>query len=222
MKKLIWTLTILLAAATANAQNTNPLRDSLKVAEKALALSPDSVDLRLRKARWNVELSEWDNAKYEYDLILSRHPDNLAALYFRAYVNEKLGRYGFARQDYMKMLAIVPNNYEAKLGLTLLDDKDNKKSKAMDEINMLVESFPDSATAYAARAAMERDRQMYYLAEYDYSEAILRDPANTDYILNRADILIRLDRRREARRDLELLVRLGIPRASLQEYFNRL
>lgn len=185
-------------------------------------LRPDSVDLRLKKARWNVELGEWEYAKNEYDLILQHYPDNIAALYFRAFVNTKLGRYGFARQDYMNVLRQVPNNYEAKLGLALLDDKDNKKTKAYDEINLLVQAYPDSASAYAARAGMEKDRQMYYLAVYDFDEAILRDPTNTDYILNRADLLLTLGKRDEARRDLDLLVRLGVPRATLTEYYKRL
>lgn len=43
---------------------------------------------------------------------------------------------------------------------------------------------------------MEEERQMLYLAEYDYSEAIMRDPTNTDYILNRANILITLGKKR--------------------------
>lgn len=204
------------------AQSGNPLRDSLAMADEALKLHPDSIDLRLRKAGWNIELEQWEYAKTEYDIVLSRRPRNIAALYFRAYVNGKLGRYGFARQDYMSVLAIVPDNFEAKLGLALVDDKDNKRTRAMDEINQLVEAFPDSAIAYAARADMERDRQMYMLAEYDYSAAIIRDPANRDYILNRADVLLRLGRKREAQRDLELLVRLGTPRRALDEYFERL
>lgn len=206
----------------AYSQTTNPLRDSLNLADKELIMRPDSIDLRLKKARWNVELGEWEYAKTEYDIVLQHQPDNLAALYFRAFVNMKLNRYGFARQDYMNVLRQVPNNFEAKLGLAILDDKDNKKTRAFDEINMLVEAFPDSAEAYAARAGMEKERQMDYLAVYDYSEAIVRDPANTDYILNRLDLLIKLGKREEARRDLELLVRLGIPRASLKEYLDKI
>ena len=222
MRKHILLLWALVIAINASSQTKNPLRDSLDVAEKELALRPDSIDLRLKKARWNVELGEWEYAKNEYDVILRHEPDNLAALYFRAFVNTKLSRYGFARQDYMIVLRQVPNNFEAKLGLALLDDKDNKKTRAFDEINMLVEAFPDSAAAYAARAGMEKERQMDYLAVYDYSEAIVRDPANTDYILNRADLLITLGKREEARRDLELLVRLGLPRASLKAYFDKI
>lgn len=223
MKRIIGILLVLSAFTTGvNAQSNNPLRDSLAAAEKALSLRPDSIDLRLKKARWNVELGEWEYAKDEYDIVLRHSPDNLAALFFRAFVNEKLGRYGFARQDFMNILRLVPNNFEAKLGMALLDDKDNKKTRALDEINMLVQAFPDSAVAYAARAGMERDRQMFYLAEYDYSEAILRDPGNTDYILNRADVLITLGRADAARRDLDLIVSLGVPRASLDEYYRKL
>lgn len=222
MKRIIISLIVLLTTASGYAQSAVSLRDSLNAAEKELELRPDSINLRLKKARWNVELGEWDYAKNEYDLILLHDPDNLSALYFRAFVNTKLGRYGFARQDYMNVLRQVPNNYEAKLGLALLDDKDKKKTKAFDEINLLVQAFPDSASAYAARAGMEEERQMPYLAEYDYSEAIMRDPTNTDYILNRANILITLGKKAEARRDLELLIRLGIPRANLSDYFKRI
>lgn len=222
MKKLICILFLSLIVSICFAQGSNSLRDSLRVAENELMLRPDSVDLRLKKARWNVELGEWEYAKNEYDMVLQHYPDNLAALYFRAFVNTKLGRYGFARQDYMNVLRQIPNNYEAKLGMALLDDKDNKKTKAMDEINMLVQAFPDSASAYAARAGMERDRGLDYLAVYDYNEAILRAPANKDYILNRADLLITLGKTADARRDLELLVRLGTPRVSLRDYFDRL
>lgn len=222
MRIAIIILSAMLSTTVCLAQSRNPLRDSLDVAEQALSLRPDSIDLRLKKARWNMELGQYDYAKSEYDLILKHRPDNLAALFFRSYANEKLGRIGFARQDLESVLAIVPNNFDAKLGMALLDDKDNKKTKALDEINMLVESFPDSAIAYAARGSMERARQMYYLAEYDYTEAIRRDPKNTDYILNRADVLLSLGRYEEARRDLEMLIRLGVPRASLSEYYKKL
>ena len=111
MRKHILLLWALVIAINASSQTKNPLRDSLDVAEKELALRPDSIDLRLKKARWNVELGEWEYAKNEYDVILRHEPDNLAALYFRAFVNTKLSRYGFARQDYMNVLRQVPNNF---------------------------------------------------------------------------------------------------------------
>ena len=84
---------------------------------------------------------------------------------------------------------------------------------------MLVEQFPDSAVAYAARAGMELERKQYLLAEYDYTQALLRDPTNEEYILSRIHIYIVGQRWTEARRDLDLLVSCGVPRTSLQAYY---
>ena len=160
----------------------NPLRDSLKVATEALNYHPDSLDLRLKKASWNVQLGEWDYAKGEYDQVLVREPNNLAALYFRAFVNEQLHRYSFARLDYEHLLYLVPGNFEAQLGLALLNERDNHHTEALDGLNRLVMQFPDSSLAYAARANLERDHQQYDLAAFDYTEAIRRAPDNTDYL----------------------------------------
>jgi len=208
------------------AQTTTPpanvLRDSLHKAADALAYYPDSIDLRLRKARWNMELREWQNAKNEYDIVLNREPTNVAALYYRAYCNDRLGRYNFARLDYQNMLTIVPGNFEARLGLALLNEKDHHYTEALDGINQLVAAHPDSAVAWAARAGIEQERGMNELAEYDYGEALKRDPNNKDYLLTRADLRIKLGNYAEARRDLDLLVTLGTPKAALKEWYGKL
>ncbi len=213
-------------ACTAMAQTTTPpanvLRDSLHKAADALAYYPDSIDLRLRKARWNMELREWQNAKNEYDIVLNREPTNVAALYYRAYCNDRLGRYNFARLDYQNMLTIVPGNFEARLGLALLNEKDHHYTEALDGINQLVAAHPDSAVAWAARAGIEQERGMNELAEYDYGEALKRDPNNKDYLLTRADLRIKLGNYAEARRDLDLLVTLGTPKAALKEWYGKL
>ncbi len=198
------------------------LRDSLAKASEALEWRPDSVHLRLKKAAWNVELQQWDYAKDEYDKVLTLDPDNPAALYYRAYVNQQMGRYKFSRADYEHLLRIVPGNFNGLLGLALLNDKDHKKTEALDQMNRLVEQFPDSAVAYAARAGMERDRGLLELAEYDFTEALHRDAGNTDYLLARADLRLLMNRKREAREDLDRLVTLGISRVALADFYVRL
>lgn len=201
---------------------TNPLRDSVAIVTEKLEYAPDSEELLLKRAGYNIELEQWDYAKTDYDRVLRRNPNNLTALFFRAYVNERLGRYGFSRLDYMNLLKIVPNHFEAKLGLALLNEKDKHLTEAMDQINQLVEQFPDSALAYAARAGIETERGMHLLAEYDYSEALLRDPTNKDYLLARIEELIALERYADARKNLDLLVGMGISRVSLRSYYDRL
>ena len=60
------------------------LRDSLAAASQELSFHPDSLDLRLRKASWNVQLEQWQYARDEYDYVLDRNPQNVAALLIRS------------------------------------------------------------------------------------------------------------------------------------------
>lgn len=222
MKRIVLFAVLWLVVLCGQAQDKQSLRDSLAAATEALSYHPDSVDLRLKKAAWNVELEQWQYAKDDYDRVLRKEPDNVAALYYRAFVNEKLGRYNFARLDYQNLIRLVPGNFEIQLGYALLNQKDHHYTEAMDQMNLLVSQFPDSALAYAARAGMEVERGQYELASYDYEEAILRDGTNTDYILAHADVLITLGRKEKARQQLDRLVALGIPRGSLKDYYKRL
>lgn len=212
----------LMLSLTARAQeDRKALRDSLRQAMEQLSYHPDSVELRLRKAAWNMQLGEWQYAKDEYDWVINHHPDNLAARYYRAYANTQLRRYNFARLDYENVLRLVPGNFDARLGLALLNQKDHHYTEAMDGVNLLVASYPDSATAWAARAGIEKERDMKELAVYDYGEALRREPGNRDWLLARADLLIALRRYDEARKDLDRLVAMGVSRGELKEMYKQ-
>lgn len=219
----LWLL-LCMTLVTASAQDTDrkTLRDELKTLTAQVAAAPDNTDLRLRKAACCMELDEWERARAEYDYILDRDPNNLSALFYRAYTNTRLGRLGFARNDYEAMLAIIPYHFEAQLGLALVNQKDGRPTEALNQMNLLVEQYPDNAIAYAARGGMEKEQGLLEPAEYDYTQAISLDEGNTDYLLNRADIRTRLGKHKEARADLDSLVALGIQRASLTEYYDRL
>jgi len=188
---------------------------------EVLSYHPDSVDLRLRKAAWNMQLEEWQYAKDEYDWVISHQPDNLAARYYRAYANTQLLRYNFARLDYENVLRVVPGNFDARLGLALLNQKDRHYTEALDGVNLLVAAYPDSAVAWAARAGIEKERDMKELAVYDYGEALRREPDNRDWLLARADLLIALRRFDDARKDLDRLVALGVARSELGEMYKK-
>ena len=196
---------------------TKQLRDSLRAASDLLAYHPDSLDLRLRKAAWNLLLEQWDYAKTEYDYVIARDPSNLAARYYRAFANEKLKRYNFARLDYERVLTVVPGNFNAQLGLALLNQRDSHFTEALDQINRMVEQFPDSAVVYAARGGMEKERGMKELAVYDYREAIKLDPQCVDYRVALTDLLISLKRRDDALAELDSLERMGVGAYALQQ-----
>ena len=127
-------LSLLLCLPSLAQEDRKAMRDSLKLAMEQLSYHPDSVDLRLRKAAWNMQLGEWQYAKDEYDWVIGHHPDNLAARYYRAYANTQLRRYNFARLDYETVLRVVPGNFDARLGLALLNQKDHHYTEAMDGV----------------------------------------------------------------------------------------
>ena len=203
-------------------QERSALRDSLAAATQVLAYHPDSIDLRLKKAAWNIQLEQWQYAKDDLDKVLFLNNTNIAGLFYRAYVNEQLKRYNFARLDYQNLLVLVPGNFQAQLGLALLNEKDKHYTEAYDGINSLIEQYPDSAMAYAARGGMEKERGQLELAEYDYAKAISLDEDNEDYRISHIDLLVTLGRQREAGAELDALLKKGVSSGRLQEFYRRM
>lgn len=222
MNKIIFSLLFLFLPCVSYAQSMQALKDSLKEATDELAYHPDSIDLRIKKVAWNIQLEQWNYAKDDLDKVLFLDNQNVAGLYYRAFVNTKLGRYKFARLDYQNLLTLVPGNFNGLLGLALLNQKDKHYTEALDEINRLVSQYPDSAVAYAARGGIERERGFLELALEDYTQAMKREPRNHDFILNRIDLLIRLKRKKEAKDELDRLVKMGVNRGELMELYGAL
>lgn len=211
----------LLLGGGAYAQTAQQWRDSLSVLGRQIAASPHSVDLRLRKVAVNLELAQWDYAVEECGTVLDKDAQNLAALFYRAYANTQLRRYELARNDYEEFLRIAPVNLEARLGLAHTYLKLDQNNRAMDEMNRAVELFPDSATAYAARAALEKELANYHAALYDWENAIRLEPTNADFKISRVDVLLAMGRKRDARAALDGMVKEGTPRGLLREWYAR-
>lgn len=144
---------------------------------------------------------------------------NLSALYFRAYANNNMRRYELARNDYEDFLRMSPRNMQARLGLAYTYIQLKRNAQAMDEFNNLVEMFPNSSIVYAARAELEKEMRSYETALYDYNEALKREPDNQDYIISKAEVLISMDRKREAKALLDQLVRSGVARGALKDLY---
>ena len=206
---------------TSQAQMPREWRDSVSVLLEAIRQHPRSTDLRLKKAEANINLQQWEYAVEEYGNVLRLDEHNLAALYFRAFCHIQLRHYDLARVDYESFLAIQPLHLEAHLGLAHTLQKLGRRTDAVDELNRIVLMFPDSADAYAARATYEAEQKQYDVALYDWDEAISRHPGKVEYVVSKVDILLRQDRRKEARDALDALVGQGTPRGVLKEWYDR-
>ena len=211
----------LLITNSASAQTRQQWRDSLEVLNAQIAKEPRNLHLHLLKAEANINLEQWDYALAEYGKILHVDENNLAALYFRAYVHIQQFHYDLARVDYEAFLRLQPQHFEARLGLAHVLQKMGRKRETVDEMNRLVQMFPDSADAYAARAAYETEQKLYDIALYDWDEAIRRKPLNAGLVVSKADILISLNRQDEARRELNAAIKRGIPRYALKEWLDK-
>lgn len=211
---LFWTV-------CASAQTPKQWRDSVSVLIEQINLHPNNIDLRLKKAEANINLSQYDYAAEEYSKVLKLDERNLAALYFRAYCYTQLRQYSMARADYDAFLAIQPEHLEAHLGLARVLQLLNRRADAVDELNRCVQMFPDSADAYAARAAYETQLKQYDAALYDWDEALRLRPNDASLTVSKVDILLNLGCIREAREALDKAVKQGTTRAALREWYDK-
>lgn len=219
---LLFLLTSLPFPFTSVAQTPREWRDSVSTLMEAIAKDPKNTDLRLKKAEANINLQQWEYAVEEYGNVLRIDNRNLAALYFRAFCHTQLRHYDLAKVDYESFLAIEPVHMEARLGLAHVLRKIGHKTETVDELNRIVQMFPDSADAYAARAAYETEEKQFDIALYDWDEAIRRRPDNADFVVSKVDILIRLGKRNDALEVLDNAVKRGTPRGALKEWYDQL
>ncbi len=196
-------------------------RDSLEVIKKQLEASPEAIGLKLSKAAVNLQLLNWEDAVNDCSDVLAKDNSNLSALFYRAYANNNLRRYDLAKNDYEKFLSMAPGNMEARLGLAYTYIKLERNNDALDQMNNLVEMFPDSSVVYAARGELEKEMKLYEPALYDLNEALKRNPSNRECTVSKVEILITLNRRREAKDALDEAVSHGVPRGLLLEWYDK-
>ena len=215
-------LVVLLCQLTVQAQNNNQQwRDSLTVLNRMIDTQPWSTDLHLRKAAVNLELKQWQYAIDEYAMILQKEPHNPAALFYRAYANTHLRHFDLAKNDLNDLLIVVPNHFEARLSLAIVLQQLGRKQDALDNLNQLIQQHADSAVAYAARANLERQMKQDDAALYDWERAEELSPRDPTYVASHVDLLLVLERRKEARRVLDAAVKRGIPHGLLWEWYTK-
>ena len=214
-------MSLMLMAVCAGAQTPQQWRDSVSTLMEQIRLNPENAGLRLLKAEANINLQQWEYAVAEYGNVLRLDERNLSALFFRAFCHTQLRHYDLAKVDYESFIAIQPQHLEAHLGLAHTLQKLGRKADTMDELNRIVLLFPDSADAYAARAAYETEQKQYDVAVYDWDEAIRRRPESLALVVSKVDALLKQGKRKEAHDVLDETVRKGTPKGALREWYDQ-
>ncbi len=211
-KKNILTFALAVVSCSCFGQNADTLSAGHEVDE--------AVESMLRNGQACLMNNEWSMARKHFTEALEKSPGNLTALFFRAFADEKMGKFNFARADYEQILKVVPTHFETRLCLLLLNQCDSHFTEAFDQANQLVALYPDSASVYFARAGVEKEMEMYELAESDYLKALDIDNNNNDYLLALMETRLYMSKFDLAYADLETLTKRGVARASLQNYFD--
>lgn len=175
----------------------------------------------LEKAQAELDNHDWEKAIATCGKVLSADPKSLAALFYRAFAQVSLRRYAAAQADYEAFLRLSPENLEARIGLIYTCQEQKLYTKALDEANLAVELHTDSAAAYAVRSGIEKELSYIDTALFDISKAVELAPGNTDYMLSKAEILILLNRKREAKTLLDEASKTGADRGSLRDLYEK-
>ena len=190
-------------------EHRGKLEKALESYTMGLNVAPHVLPLRMARAKLYMQLGNKEKALVDYSDVLDWKADEQEALFMRAYIYTEQRLYKKARTDYEALLKLNPAHEEARIGLVLLNEKDNRPREAMEQINAMVAAAPDPAILYAVRAGLEQTRKQYEAAEADFTKAISLEPKNIDYLLNRAALYIETKRKKEARADLDKAMELG-------------
>ena len=138
----------------------------------------------------------------------------------RAIVYNSLKLFDKAILDFNTSLRLDPENYMTYFGkanrmyLTInqLDDYDNKDALnlVISDYNKCIEINPNYSYAYFNRAYIKFQQEDYIGAIEDYSEVINKSSSFAEAYLNRALILLILDNKEQACKDLSKAGELGI------------
>ena len=197
----------------------------------AIGLAPEAVPMLMARAAFYLRLGIYDKAILDFTRILTVNEQHLAALNYRAYCHGQLRSYGEARQDYDRVLSLDEDNYEAQLGLAILEQQTGHLNAGIERMTQLIEeqaqtlvesaeestSRAASGELYSVRAGMYAENQQPELALLDLDTAVQQEPENVNYILARAYLHQQQGNKRLALKDFEQAIALGIPPASLSE-----
>lgn len=192
----------------------------------ALNIAPRNVPILLNRAALYLELGKSEQACIDYSLILDLQPQNKEALSMRAYIYSLQRNYKDARADYDSLLKHFPTDFNGRLGLATLMQKEGQYTSSLALLNVMISekgngtsllTAPQHAVLYIARAGVERDMEHDDMALMDLEEAIRLDGMRAEAYLMRGQIYLSQEKKSLAKRDFEKCISLGVPMSDMRE-----
>lgn len=179
------------------------LEEARSVAEQILEQEEENIDALQILAM--LSLARGDTTAYQKSLeqIVAKHPkhsDSLTELGNIAW-SKKIIK--LADEYWTKSLNVDPNNLGALMGKAQLRMRADEPEKAEKYLDTAIAQWPNSPEPLALRARLYKKYDLYRDALADQIKAVLLEPDNYWYVLDKARILIDLGRKAEALEDLK-------------------
>ena len=183
----------------------------------AIDRAPEAVPMLMARAAFYLKLGQWAKAIRDFTRVLAVNEQHIPALNYRAYCYARQQAYDLARKGYEQVLALDENNYQATLGLAILEQQTGHIARGIERMTQLIEAGETRAETYSVRAGMYAENHQPELALLDLDLAVDQEPQNVNYVLARAYLHQQQGNKRLALKDFEQAIALGIPPASLSD-----
>jgi tetratricopeptide (TPR) repeat protein len=194
-------------------QRNGDKKSAAKWMVAALTAAPKDLRTRIFATQWSLDTDQLQQAQQQADSALQLDPTSVDAHFLRGVVALYLKDYPKATECFQKVVSESPSSFPGSnnLALSLAEQDDTAKKKALEYAEMNARQFPNQAEAFSTLGWV-----YYKLGRLDEAETALRKAissgqlsADTAYYIAR--ISVDRDRKDEARQLLEQALRSTAP-----------
>jgi tetratricopeptide (TPR) repeat protein len=206
-------------------RDQNQLPQAINEFSEALKYDSRNPSYLEARAQGYAATGNFEQAVQNYDALAAvqssggSSPELLAA---RALAEMKAGKYGQAADDWEKVLAIKPNDPQAKLNHAESCLNSGEYTKAYDDLTALIEKDPKNAMLYVKRGVVSSKQNHYAIGAADFEKAISIDPNNPNSYFYRGMVSQDHGSLDQARMDFEHVLKLQPDNAQAREKYRAL
>lgn len=191
--------------------------EAVSAYNKAILQYPGTPAFLHLRANLYLNTGQYMLAIADYKHLTEQDPKNAEYNSAIGYAYTKLAQYADADRFLDKALEVNPREYVALVGKTIIMMQTSHEDEAAQQLNILIEMFPDKAELYSLRSDQESENKQPELALQDINKAIELESNNKNYILRRAYIYYNTHRYQLALADFQRAIDLGVPRSAIDK-----
>ena len=202
---------VALGFAFATNQQVRTWKDSITLWTKAIDAYPSSYISLSNRANWLVTKDgKYDEGLVDYNAALATKPNHANSLENRSIIYLHKQDFTAAYKDADDLIKYYPETAKGYYLRGFVEDKLGQADNAIKDYSKAIELDVKDAESRANRGILYYNaKQDYAAAKADFEAAILINPKNPAYIINRARCWVALGNKAEAIQDAELAKQLG-------------